>query len=274
MGKCMVAACQMEILMGDLEENAREVERFLKIAAKNGADIIVFPECALTGYSIESREEAELLSLTLDSEYIKNFKKLCQEFQVYAIIGFIERDGDKLYNSAVLLGPDDFQALHRKIHTSFVGIDRYVDEGDIPLKVYELPFGKIGFYICYDHNFPETARTLALDGAQLLCISTNWNEQAKHIALALSKVRAFENNVFIACADRIGIERGNRFIGLSHITNQYGTLVAQAGEFQEEIIFARLNLDLADEKKIMISEKEYVELMADRRVEFYYKLIR
>ncbi|MCK9150875.1 carbon-nitrogen hydrolase family protein [Methanobacterium alcaliphilum] len=274
MGKCMVAACQMEILMGDLEENIHEVERFLKIAAKKGADIVVFPECALTGYSVRSREEAELLSITVDSDHIKNFAKICHEFQIYAVIGFIERDGAKLYNSVVMLGPNNFQAIHRKIHTSFVGIDRFVDEGNIPLKVYELPFGKIGFYICYDHNFPETARSLALDGVQLICISTNWNEQAKHIALALSKVRAFENNVFIACADRIGMERGNRFIGLSHITNQYGTLVAQAGEFQEEIIFASLDLDLADEKKIMVRENEYVDFMADRRVDFYHKIIK
>jgi 5-aminopentanamidase len=261
------------VKLGKIKENAQLVERCIKKAADNGSSLILFSECCLTGFFIESRQEAESLSLSSDNKYFKRFASLCDKLDVYVLIGFIEKEGDKLYNSAVLLGPDGFKAVQHKVHKSFIGIDRFVEKGDLPFAVYELPFGKIGFYIDYDHNFPESARVLALDGAELICVPANWSEMSKPIALALSKVRAFENDVFVACADRVGLERGNRYVGLTHIVDHFGNCMAQAGEFDEDIIYADLDLYLADDKKIIFDIDESVDVFGDRRPEFYHRIV-
>lgn len=269
----IIAACQTNVALGNIEKNARMVEKNIKVAAGHGASLILFSECCLTGFFIESRQEAESLSLSSDNKYFKRFASLCDKFDVYVIVGFIENEGERLYNSAVLLGPHGFKAVQHKIHTSFIGVDRFVEKGDLPFAVYELPFGKMGFYISYDHNFPESARVLALDGAELICVATNWSEISKPIAIALSKVRAFENDVFVACADRVGFERGNRYVGLTHIVDNLGNCVSQAGEFDEDIIYADLDLYLADDKKIIYDEDESVDVFGDRRSEFYQRIV-
>ena len=269
-----IACCQFDCQLGRTENNKATLERMTEETIKKHGQIILFPECALTGYCIQSEEEAQRLAIDVESTNVfDRLIQLCELNNVYVALGFIERNKNNLYNSAILLGPNKMKLVQRKAHISHVGIDRFVERGSQAFDIIETPFGKLGLYVCYDHNFPESARVLALKGVEVICLITNWTKPAKSIGLALSHVRAFENNVFIACANRIGEERGNHFIGDSHITDTYGQFLACASNDKEEIIMKTINPKLAKQKKTFITDSEYVDIFNDRNPNLYRKIL-
>ena len=96
--------------------------------------------------------------------------KICKDTDILVLIGLVENAGDTLYNSAVLIGVEGVIGHYRKIHLPCLGLDRFVADGDIPFKVYDTKFGKLGWAICYDGRFPETVRVLALNGAEIIAL--------------------------------------------------------------------------------------------------------
>lgn len=209
-GKLKVASLAILPAKWDKKANADKIERMVREAAKQGATFIVTPEGVLEGYVVnevirekDAAKKKELerrfadLAEPIDGSYIKRFRKLADELNVYLILGFLERDGEKLLNTAALIGPDG-RLLGKYCKTHFhqgytVNPPAYTPGDKYP--VFELGFAKVGMMICFDRQPPEPARALALGGANLIVCPAygswgDWNTR-------LMRVRAYENQVFV-----------------------------------------------------------------------------
>jgi predicted amidohydrolase len=271
--KVKIAAVQMEPRITRNGENLDHILLKTRTAAHEGAALIVFPECALTGYVFASRQEAMPYMETIPGPSTDRLASCCGELGVHAIVGLLEIDDDKCFNAAVLLGPKGLVGKYRKNHLPFLGIDRFLDPGDKPFKVYKTPIGNIGIHICYDCNFPESARIMMLLGADILALPTNWPEGRGKVAKYVVIARAYDNKVHLVAANRVGSEHGTKFIGLSKIVNAWGDILAEASSDDEQIIFGEVNLAEAQEKHIVFKAGEFeMDLIDDRRPELYTEL--
>ncbi len=224
-----VAAVQMEPKLGRLDTNLEQILNWLEPAAMGGAKLVVFPECALSGYGFSSREEGLAHAVSLDSTYVAKVVAACARHQCFCVFGLLERDGDRLFNACVLAGPTGVVGRYRKVHLPFLGVDMFVDPGDRPFAVHDAGGVKVGMHICYDAGFPETARILTLLGADLLVLPTNWPTHSECAAEHMIPTRAMENTVYVMAVNRVGEESGFRFIGASSIVDPKGRVLARAG---------------------------------------------
>jgi predicted amidohydrolase len=271
--KVKIAAVQIDPRITAINENLNKIICNIEAAARNGASLIVFPECALTGYMFFSRQEAWPYMETIPGPSINSLSSVCRELGVFVVVGMLEKDGQKCFNSAALIGPDGLIGRYRKNHLPFLGIDRFLDSGNEPFLVYDTELGKIGMLICYDCTFPESSRVMALAGAEILALPTNWPLGREKIPRHVVITRAFENKVHLAAADRVGEERGARFIGLSKIVNAWGDTIAEAGGDKEQVIYGEVNMAEAREKHVVIKAGEFeVDFMRDRKPELYGKI--
>ena len=142
--KVKIAGVQMEPKILEKEHNLSRCLEMIQVTAKEGARLIVFPECALTGYCYSSLEEALPVAEPIIGPSIDKLIAACRELNVYVVLGLLERDGNKCYNVAVLLGPQGLVGKHRKLHLPYLGVDRFLNHGDLPLTVYETEVGRIG----------------------------------------------------------------------------------------------------------------------------------
>jgi predicted amidohydrolase len=218
-----IAVIQYDPQVG-LEHCERNLDRGLALArraAGEGANLIVLPELANTGYTFNSRAEAYAHAETLqDGPSLKAWADFAKEYQVYLAAGFSERDGLKLYDSAVLFGPEGRLGHYRKAHL-WNQEKLWFTPGDLGFPVFETPIGRIGLLICWDIWFPEVPRLMAAQGADIICSLNNWvwtppplfDEAGRCMASYLTMTAAHVNNVYIAAANRVGSERGGRFRG-------------------------------------------------------------
>jgi predicted amidohydrolase len=266
-----IAAVQMAPKLMRNEANLKAMLSAVRGAAVSQAKLIVFPECSLTGYMFCSREEALPFAETLPGPSTEKLNSLCRELGVYVIFGLLEREDDRLFNAAALVGPQGFIAGYRKNHLPFLGVDRFVDTGDRPFQVHQTPIGNIGIYICYDIVFPESSRVMTLMGADILALPTNFPQVRREtLSTYIVSARAIENRVHVVSADRVGSERGYSFAGLSKIVSASGKILGLASPDREEIIYGEVSLDLARQKHHIIIPGEYeVDYIADRRPELY-----
>ncbi len=269
-----VAAVQMDIKLLEKEHNLAEVVRRLEAAADAGAKVIVFPECALTGYCFTSRDEALPMAEPVPGPATDKIAAAARRLGVTAVVGMLEGAGSDLFNAAAVIGPEGVLGTHRKIHRVFLGIDRFDAVGDIPFPVFRNSHAAIGVNICYDCSFPESGRVLKLKGAQILAIPTNWpvgSDTWQHIP----KVRAIENHMFVIAADRVGEERGFRFAGHSQIIGPGGEVLAEAGDTEETILYAEINPAAADRNRVVRLPGEWeFDRIAGRRPEMYEPITR
>jgi len=273
MSQITVAAVQMDPKLGLVRENRERLLDLLREAAKTGAKLIVFPEAALSGYCFETLDEALAASEPVPGPTVQAFTQACQELNVYTIIGMLEIADDKLYNVAVLIGPQGLVGCYRKAHLPFLGVDKLADKGDTGFQVYDTPLGRIGILICYDLRFPEAARSLALNEADIIALPTNWPEGSDSAPDFIAPTRALENRVFLVACNRCGCERDFGFIGKSTLVDPSGKRLAQAGP-GEEIITATFNPMLARQKRLVIRPGEFeMDTIGDRRPELYTKLV-
>lgn len=264
------AAVQMAPVMADIQRNLEKVLSETRSAAKKGAELIVFPECAITGYTFTSRKEVAPFAQEVPGPCTQTLSSVCRELGVLLIVGLVEKAGEKLFNTAVLIGPSGLIGHYRKNHLPFLGVDRFLDRGDEPFRVYQTSAGNIGIHICYDCNFPEPARIMALMGADILALPTNWPEGRQRVPRLVVPTRALENRVYIIAANRTGTERGTRFIGHSKIVNPAGDTMVEAGPENEETITATLYLQQARKKHLVFKPGQFeVDCMQDRRPELY-----
>ena len=266
-----IAAVQMAPKLMRNEENLKTILSALREAAVNQAKLVVFPECSLTGYIFCSREEALPFAETLPGPSTEELTSLCRELEVYVIFGLLEREDDRLFNAAALVGPQGFIAGYRKNHLPFLGIDRFVDIGGRPFQVHKTPIGNIGIFICYDIVFPESSRVMTLMGADILALPTNFPQVRREtLSTYIVSARAIENRVHVVSADRVGSERGYSFAGVSKIVDASGKILGLASPDGEEIIYGEVSLEAARQKHHAIIPGEYeVDYIKDRRPELY-----
>lgn len=271
-----IAAVQMDVALGQPEVNLAKMLATLKEAASAGAKLVCFPECALTGYCFESVAEAMPHAQTLPGPATEQFAKACRELDVFAVFGLLERDADeRLFNAVALVGPKGLIGTYRKVHLPYLGIDMKTAYGDRPFAVFEAAGIKVGMLICYDAAFPEATRSLALLGADIVVLPTNWPPGAECVAEHTLNTRAMENAVYFLAVDRVGDERGFHFIGRSRICGPSGCTLASTESDQPTILFADIDPALSHNKRVTrVPGKHAIDRMADRRPEMYELLIR
>lgn len=270
-----IAAVQMDVSLAQPERNLAAMLAKLREAAAAGARLVCFPECALTGYCFESITEARPFAEPLPGPATEAFARACREWNVSAVFGLLERDGERLFNAAALVGPQGFVGSYRKVHLPYLGIDMQTDYGDRPFAVLETQGLKIGLLICYDAAFPEAARALALQGADLIVLPTNWPPGAECVADFTINSRAMENAVYFLAVNRVGEERGFRFIGRSRICGPSGCTLASTDSAEATILLADIDPAQARHKRVTrVPGKHAIDRLADRRPEFYDVLVR
>ncbi len=267
-----VAGVQMDVRLGDVPANLAALRERLREAAGRGARLVVFPECALTGYGFRDKAEARPYAEPLPGPASDAVAADCRELGAWAAFGLLERDGDRLFNACALVGPSGLVAVYRKVHLPFMGVDRFATPGDRPFAVHDLGGLRLGINICYDGSFPESARVLALLGADLIVLPTNWPAGAR-AGCFLPEARALENHVYYFAVNRAGEERGFRFVGQSRLIDYQGEALAAAGD-GEEIIYGEVDPEAARRKRVVVVPGEHeVDRVGDRRPEMYGPLM-
>jgi len=262
-----VGFIQFEPYFGQVDRNLAKAEELI---LKSEADVLVLPECFNTGYFFLSKEEVRDLSENIpEGKTSKLLIDLAGRKGQYIVAGMVERSGDRVFNSAVVVSPRGHLGTYRKIHL-FSEEKLWFTPGDLPFPVYDTGFGKIGVMICFDWFFPESARILALKGADVICHCAN-------LVLPYCQdgmiTRCLENRVFAVTANRTGDERrGDKILsytGRSQITGPQGNLLYRASVDGDEIGTVGIDIKLARNKRLNV----YNHLLNNRRPEMYGDLI-
>ncbi|MBA4493532.1 nitrilase family protein [Paenactinomyces guangxiensis] len=276
-----VAVVQMDPQVG-LENKAKNVQMtldYINQAASNGAKLIVLPELCNTGYSFQTREEAFAHAEPVpNGKTVETWVAIANERNVYLVAGITELDGNYLYDSAVLIGPEGYIGKYRKAHLWYKE-KLFFTPGDTGFPVFETKMGRIGLLICWDIWFPEVARILSMQGADIICSCNNWvwtppplfDETGKCMASYLTMTAAHSNNLFIAAANRVGEERGGKFLGCSLIAGNNGwPITGPASPEEETILYADINLVSSRQAPIW---NELNDLIRDRRTDLYNEML-
>ncbi|MBU2510161.1 carbon-nitrogen hydrolase family protein [bacterium] len=272
----LLAICQIDIELGQVSHNLEKVREQIYLASEEGARLVVFPELSLTGYSFENDVGLEAIALTLDSRELDTLSQLCQKQKLTAVIGFIEQSESGLYNTAGVFGSGSTIPCYRKVHLPDMGVDRFLSHGNLGFPVFDLAFARIGINICYDQLFPESARSLAVQGAQIVIVPTCESRSRHEMSDILVRARAYENRVYYVWANRVGSENGSLFDGSSKVIDPLGEIVCLAGNSEEEIIYCEVEPALADDKRAFES-RDYPEhqhnLFQDRSPQNYLPIV-
>ncbi|MFJ4434228.1 nitrilase family protein [Pseudomonas sp. NPDC089395] len=244
-------------------------------AVSEGANLIVLPELANTGYTFDSRVEAYAHAEPLEGgPSVQAWAAFAREHQLYLAAGFAERDGLRLYDSAVLFGPEGRLGHYRKAHL-WNREKLWFTPGDLGFPVFETPIGRVGLLICWDIWFPEVPRLMASQGADIICSLNNWvwtppplfDQAGRCMASYLTMTAAHVNTLYIAAANRIGSERGGRFLGCSLIAGPHGWPIGEVASADDEcIVYADVDLSAARPAPIWNSLND---LQRDRRTDLY-----
>jgi N-carbamoylputrescine amidase len=239
-----------------------------------GADVVVLPELIVSGYGTD-RERLSEIAETVDGPSVDGWRVAARQAGGLVVGGFCERDGDALYNSAVAVSADGIVLHYRKLHL-FASEKGCFAPGDLGLPVAETPFGVVGACVCYDLRFVETARVLALRGAELICVPTAWlpgfdaerwdldgySPQARG-----AQLQANLDQAYIACASQAGPSGEHDFLGSSLLCNPYGkTVLGPLSGDTQELATAAIDLDAvsrAHERDNLINPR------TDRRTDVY-----
>ncbi len=270
-----IAAVQMDVVLGDREKNLAAMVDRLAETRRQGAELTIFPECAVTGYCFSSKEEAMPFAETVPGPATERLTEACRRLGGTLVVGMLERDGDRLFNAAVLIGPNGVVGSYRKVHLPYLGVDMFTTHGDRPFAVHDAGAAMIGMQICYDAAFPEASRCQALAGADLIVLPTNWPPGAECMAAWAINTRALENAVYFAAVNRVGVERGFTFIGRSRICDPAGNTLAESTGATEEILYAEIDPARSRRKHIVrVPGKHEIDRFADRRPELYGPIVQ
>ena len=271
----LIAVAQTEPKLAEVARNLESAIATMEEAAAQGVKLLVLPEAALTGYVFESPAEARAAALEVPGPEVDALAAAAARLDLYTVVGLVEREGDLLRNSAVLVGPggaDGGGALlgrYCKTHLPFLGVDRFVTAGD-EVPVFDTPIGRIGIEICYDLRFPELTRSLALRGAEFIAHPTNWPLAATTNADFITRTRALENRVYLLTSNRCGFERGTEFCGWSQICDPSGTRIVETGKTGTALLVAEADAARSRDKDIIVIPGEYeMRLWDHRRPELY-----
>ena len=230
-------------------------------------DLWVLPELCTTGYQFRSREELAGLSEANDGATVRRFSNFAKRLRTAIVFGMAESAGDDLFNSAILVDPDGLVGIYRKVHL-FDRETELFDPGREGFSVFEVGAIRVGMMVCFDWLFPESARTLALKGAQIIAHPANLVLPYCQAAMV---TRAIENHVFTVTANRVGREARVDgevldFTGASRIVSPSGRILAAGPAGDTAVIWADIYAEDADHKAIT----DRNDVLADRRPDVYW----
>ena len=255
---------QFDSTFGHIEENRDHVVKALDRAY---ADLVVLPELCISGYQFISTDEvATFAEDAATGPTCTRIAEVCKKRGIFAVAGIAEAAGEQFFNTAILVGPSGLIGRYRKLHL-FRDEKLWFSPGDLPLQVFRAGDARVGMMICFDWIFPETARTLALAGADIICHPANLVLPYCQDAM---KVRCLENGVYSVTANRVGFEhRGEggplRFTGGSQIVTPEGKVLCNAGKEEVALITYKLDPRVARNKKLTPEN----HLFRDRRPDLY-----
>ena len=256
---------QFHPVLGDIKANIAKVNQLVRSVEQ--ADLLVLPELCTSGYNFVSKEQAWETSESIqDGTSVRHLVSLCREKKMHIVAGINERDGDKLYNSAVLVGPNGVVGKYRKMHL-FMNEKDIFEPGDAGLPVLDIGVAKVGLAICFDWIFPEVWRILALEGADIICHPSNL--VIPGLCQRAVPINALMNRVYVVTANRIGTEGDLTFTGLSVIADPMGEVIAQASSVDEELAVVDIDVALARDK--MVTARN--DVLGDRRPDQYRRLL-
>jgi predicted amidohydrolase len=255
---------QFAPVFGKKDENIKKV---LSVLSDTEADLIVLPEFFATGYQFISKNEVAELSEPVPEGYTTQLlSEWSRQKGIYVAAGLAEKDSDRFFNSAVLVGPEGFIGVYRKTHLFFEE-KLFFSPGDTGFRVWDTEIGRVGIMICFDWFFPESMRVLALMGAEIIAHPANL---VLPYCPAAMPVRCLENRVYGITANRIGEENRKegqslRFIGQSLISSPEGEVLVKAPESEEVLLLADINPELARNKSLTALNNVF----NDRRPQMY-----
>ena len=260
-----VRAHELSPRIGDLAGNSSMIEAAIRDAAADGVELLVLPELATSGYYLRDAAEARRVAIRADDGRLKDWAALLPATSV-AVLGFAELDGERVYNSAAVLTSGGVRSVYRKTHL-WDAEKEVFEPGSAPPELLDTPVGRLGVLICYDLEFPEMPRRLALAGADVLAVPTNWplvprpeGERAPEVVMAMAAARA--SGMAIVCADRSGEERGGVWTEGTTVIGPEGWPVGGKDERGRVDAVVRL-----DQDRHAIGPRNH--LLEDRRPELY-----
>lgn len=286
-----VSAIQMKCVE-NRNDNIKKAEELIRKAKEKGAQIILLPELFETQYFCQEKkyEHYNLATTVNDNPAIKALSKVAKELKVVLPISFYEKSGNTTYNSLVVIDADGSNlGLYRKTHIPddhFYQEKFYFTPGDTGFKVFSTAYGKIGIGICWDQWFPETARSLALLGAEMIFYPTAIGSEPILECDSMPHWRrcmqghSASNIVPVIAANRIGIEKitpsaennnqnsSLNFYGSSFITNETGEIIESADRENEAVLVAEFDLDAINEMRFSWG------IFRDRRPECYGEILK
>lgn len=266
-----VATCQLGPVLGEPEANLRRVLEAVTTAADRGAQVVVLPELATSGYVFTDAVEARRYGERADGPTVSGLCGVARDRDLVVVVGFAELDEDDvLRNSAALIDADGPRATYRKVHLWDRERELFTP-GDQPPPVVDTGYGRIAMVVCYDLEFPEWMRLAALAGADLVCAPTNWPGQRRADGQRPAEVihiqaAAAANRIFVAACDRTGAERGVDWLAASAVVGPDGYPIVEAEPGgAEQLLLARCDLSAARDKRISPRN----DVLADRRPALY-----
>ena len=262
-----VGLYQNDPVFGEVGEN---IERAVGDLEDVDADLLILPELFNTGYQFASGRETDRLSEEIPSgKTCRAMIRLAKKRKKFLVFGLAEKSGGRIYNSAAVVGPHGLAGIYRKTHLFAAEKDLFCP-GDTGFQVLDIGPARIGVMICFDWWFPESARVLALKGADIICHPANL--VLPHCQEAMV-TRSLENGVFSITANRVGAEsRGEMevltFTGASQIVDIRGRIAARMGQDQTGVLLTDIDPEEARDKLITAQNDRFM----DRRPEFYETL--
>jgi len=265
-GDLALAAIQAESRPGLPAENLAKALELADDAARVGAQLVVLPECFLSGYDLGA-EDLERASIELPGVASDALASLARERGIVIVVGLLERSGSQYFNTALIATPET-TAMYRKTHLPKLGVDRFCTRGDIPYRPVDTPFGRVGVLICYDFRFPEPARVLALSGAEIIALPTCWPPTAGDYPTFLDRARASENRVVVVAADQCGPSSAGPYLGRSQVVAGDGEVLAEAGDGEERLLVRISGSERAAWRHVA-GRPDAAGLLAERRPDLY-----
>ncbi|MBM3810439.1 MAG: nitrilase [Acidimicrobiia bacterium] len=299
MREIQVATAQFEARDGDKRYNLAVIEELSRQAAGRGAQLVVFHECSISGYTfLETLDRSGMFEIAEEvpgGESVHKLRAMAKKLGVVIGAGLVEQEGEKLYNCYALIGPDGLLGKHRKLHAF---VSPHLSCGD-RYTVIDALGAKIGILICYDNNLPENPRMTAMLGAEIIlmphvtgCLPSPapgrgvvdpeiWHNRVRDPVRCRMEfdgpkgrgwimkwlpARAWENGVYVVYANVLGVDGGTIKPGGSMIVDPFGEVVAECRSLADEVVMARLqpeNLESA-------SGASYIRA---RRPELYGKML-
>jgi predicted amidohydrolase len=246
-------------------QKKQNVEKVKSLLFEADADLMVLPELFNSGYAFDSMAEVQAAAEGIPDFTVKELLKVSEEKKMFIVAGLAEKQGKNIYNSSVLVSPDGKVSVYRKAHL-FSDENKFFSKGNIPFEPFLVNGISVGLLICFDWIFPETIRSLALKGAQIICQPANLVlPYCQQVMIA----RAVENRVFVITANRIGQERKYTFTGRSQVVAPGGKVLIKAGEDEEKA--GIVEVDPEEAKNKWVNEDNHI--FKGRRPELYAKAL-